>query len=117
VPVQDVDATFPFHQDLRYFAATNMYSQDQGIVMQEMHEIVIFFCERDWPARRCRRVSDYCLIVIPPGFVDVVGSLLGSGAFYRRVSEDDIHLSVLDKGVARVFLYGIGLPLYFNLRG
>jgi len=85
--------------------------------MLEMHEIVIFFCERDWLARRCRRRSDYCRIVVPPSFIDVVGSLLSHGAIYQRVSEDDVHLFVLDEGVAGVFVYGVGLPLYSNLRG
>jgi len=83
--------------------------------MLEMHGIVIFFCERDCLAGRCRRASDYCRIVDPPSFIDVVGSLLSHGAFYRSVSEDDVHLSVLDEGVARVFVYGVGLLLYSNL--
>ena len=49
--------------------------------------------------------------LLPLGFMDVDGPLLGGGAFYQGVLEDSIHrvhLLVLDKGVARVFVQGLG---------
>jgi len=38
----------------------------------------------------------------PASFIDVKGSLLGGGAFYQGVTEDSVHLPVLDKGAAKM---------------
>jgi len=43
-------------------------------------------------------VSHYCQVVVPPGFVDVDGSLLSRGAFHRGVPEDNIHFSYIGRG-------------------
>ena len=42
-------------------------------------------------------------MIIPPGFVDIVGPFLGDGTFYRGVTEDGVHLPVLAENVAMVF--------------
>jgi len=62
-------------------------------------------------------MRQYRRIVIPLGFIDVDGSSLCRGVFYRRDPEDGIHLLVLDEGIASVFIYGFWLLLCFNLRG
>ena len=56
-------------------------------------------------------------MTVPVGFLDVEGPLLGGGAFYLGVSEDDVHLLVLDKGASKVLDWGLGLPLHSNLQG
>jgi len=56
-------------------------------------------------------------MTVPAGFIDVKGPLLGDGAFYWGVTEDGVHLSVLDKGVAQVLDYGLGLPLALTSEG
>ena len=50
------------------------------------------------------------------GFVDIEGLLLGGGAFYRGVTEDVVHLSILDKGASKVLGLGFRLPFHSNLR-
>jgi len=62
-------------------------------------------------------VSHHYWVVVSPGFIDVEGSSLGDGAFYQGVSEDNFYLLILDEGAARAFVYGLWLPLHYNLRG
>jgi len=73
--------------------------------------------KKDWPSGRCRRASHYCWKVIPPGFINIEGPLLGGGAFYWGVSEDDVYLSVLNEGDAQVFVYGLGYLCILTFEG
>ena len=58
--------------------------------------------KKDWPTGRHRRASYYYWMTVPAGFIDVEGHLFGGGAFYRGVTEDGVHLLVLDNGAAKV---------------
>ena len=54
-------------------------------------------------------------MIVPQGFIDVEGSFLGGGTLYRGVFEDGVYFSILDESTAKVFGWGIGLPLHPNL--
>ena len=55
-------------------------------------------------------------MIVPPGFVDVDGSLFIGGTLYLEVYEDGIYFPILDESTARVFDWGLGLPLHPNLQ-
>ena len=62
-------------------------------------------------------MSHHCWVVVFPGFINGEDSLLSDGAFYQGVSEDNFYLLILDEGATLAFVYGLWLPLHYNLRG
>ena len=95
-------------------AASNVYRHDQDVVVHKVHGIGVFF-ERDWSARRGRRVSHYCRVVVSPSFIDVDGLLFSGGAFHWGVSKIEFTTLYWTRGVARVFISGSELSLRHNL--
>ena len=55
-------------------------------------------------------------MIVPPGFIDVKGYLLVGGTLYRGVSEDGVYFLILNESTARVFCWGLGLPLHPKLQ-
>ena len=55
-------------------------------------------------------------MVVPPGFIDVEGSLLIGDTLYQGVFEDGVYFLILGESSARVFCWGLRLPLHPNLQ-
>ena len=75
------------------------------------------FSEKNTGPTGRKGASYYGWMIVPAGFVDIEGPFLSGGSFYRRVAEDGVHLSVLDKDASKVLGWGLRLPLHSSLRG